>query len=61
MVLANPFVAGLRHEARAGTVQSFRHFFGAAAAVEYIPGGHDRLALGLGADVFDAVRIFSVG
>jgi prephenate dehydrogenase len=53
VVLAHLFEARLRHEARAGTVQALRHFFEAAAAVEFIHSGHDRLALGLCAGVFD--------
>jgi len=43
----------LRHEIRAGTVQTPGHFFKAAAAIEFIHGSHNRFTLRLGAGVFD--------
>ena len=53
MVLAHLSEVGLGHETRAGAVQSFGHFFKAAAAVEFIQSGNDGIALGLCAGVLD--------
>ena len=53
MVLPHPPQIRLRHKIGTRTLNPFRQFFEAAAAVEFADGGDDGVALGFCAGVLD--------